>query len=101
VTRVTVAKIGDVPEGEGRVVEAAGKVLALFNVGGSYYAVDNTCPHRGGPLGEGELEGRTVRCPWHAWRWDVSTGGNVNNPAVSIACYPVIVDSGAIVVEMP
>jgi nitrite reductase (NADH) small subunit len=100
-TRVTVAKVGDVPEGEGRVVEAAGKVLALFNVAGSYYAVDNTCPHRGGPLGEGELEGRTVRCPWHAWGWDVGTGANVNNPAVSIACYPVSVDAGAIMVEMP
>jgi len=99
--RVEVGRVGDVPLGEGRVVEAAGKVLALFNVDGVYYAVDNTCPHRGGPLGEGDLDGRTVRCPWHAWSWDVGTGANVNNPAVKVACYPVTVAEGAILVELP
>ena len=58
--RVRVAAVGDVAAGEARVVEAAGKTLALFNVGGTYYAIDNACAHRGGPLGEGELDGR--RC---------------------------------------
>src|SRR2546427_7356751 len=53
---------------------------SLFNVDGTYYAINNSCAHRGGPLGEGELDGRVVTCPWHAWRWDVTTGANINNP---------------------
>src|SRR5919109_3378654 len=96
--RVRVAAVGDVPAGEGRVVEAAGKTLALFNVDGTYYAIDNSCAHRGGPLGEGDLEGRVVTCPWHAWRWDVTTGNNANNPAVKMASYRVRVDADGVYV---
>jgi nitrite reductase/ring-hydroxylating ferredoxin subunit len=99
--RVKVATVGEVPVGEGRAVEAAGRTLAVFNVDGTYYAIDNTCPHRGGPLGEGDLGGRTVRCPWHAWTWDVTTGANINNPAVTIACFPVTVEGDTILVEVP
>jgi 3-phenylpropionate/trans-cinnamate dioxygenase ferredoxin component len=99
--RVRLAAVEDVPAGEGRVVEAEGKDLALFNVEGTFYAIDNACAHRGGPLGEGDLEGRIVLCPWHAWRWDVTTGANANNPAVKMACFPVIVESGAVFVELP
>ncbi|HUO65184.1 MAG TPA: Rieske 2Fe-2S domain-containing protein, partial [Terriglobales bacterium] len=76
--RVRVAGVADVPAGEGRVVDAEGKALALFNVDGAFYVLDNACSHRGGPLGEGELEGTMVVCPWHAWRWDVKTGANAN-----------------------
>ena len=98
--RARVARVGDIAEGEARVVEVDGRTLALFNVGGSFYAIDNTCPHRGGPLGEGDLEGRIVLCPWHAWRWDVTTGNNANNPAVKVACYPVSVEGEAVFVEI-
>ena len=98
--RVKVAAVGDVPPGEGRVIEAEGKTLALFNVGGLYYALDNACAHRGGPLGEGDLDGRLVSCPWHAWRWDVTTGRNANNPAVTMACYPVHAEPAGIFVEL-
>ena len=99
--QVKVATTDEVPAGEGRVVEAAGKTLALFNVDGTYYALDNTCAHRGGPLGEGDLEGTVVTCPWHAWRWDVTTGANVNNPAVKMTCFPVKVENGEVLVELP
>ena len=99
--RVRVASTEEVPAGEGRVVEAGGKTLALFNVDGTFYAVDNTCAHRGGPLGEGELDGAIVTCPWHAWRWDVTTGANANNPAVKVACFPVAVEGGDVFVEVP
>src|SRR5712691_8014272 len=78
----------------------AGRSVALFNVEGRYYAVDNVCPHRGGPLGEGDLEGAVVSCPWHAWRWDVTTGANVNNPAIKLGCYPVVEEAGSIFVEL-
>ena len=98
--RVKVAEVGEVPEGEARVVEADGRTLALFNVSGAFYALDNACSHRGGPLGEGDLEGRLVTCPWHAWRWDVTTGRNANNPAVTMACYPVHAEPAGIFVEL-
>jgi len=99
--RVFVGQAADVPVGEGRVVEAEGKTLALFNVDGAFYALDNDCAHRGGPLGEGDLDGTVVVCPWHAWRWDVETGANANNPAVKIPCFPVSVDAGRVFVELP
>jgi nitrite reductase (NADH) small subunit len=99
--RVKVAMKNDLPEGEGRVVEAGGKTLAVFKVGGTYYAIDNTCTHRGGPLGEGELSGTVVTCPWHGWRWDVATGANANNPAVKVACFSVSVEGGDLFVELP
>jgi nitrite reductase (NADH) small subunit len=99
--RVRLAAVEDVAVGQGRVVEAEGKDLALFNVEGAFYAIDNACVHRGGPLGEGDLEGRIVLCPWHAWRWDVTTGANANNPAVKMACFPVVVEDGAVFVELP
>ena len=98
--RVRVAGKGEIPAGEGRVVDAEGRAIAVFNMDGQYYAIDNTCPHRGGPLGEGDLDGPVVSCPWHAWRWDVRTGANVNNPAVTVACYPVREDGGALFVEL-
>jgi len=99
--RVRVAAIEDVPAGQGRVVEAEGKDLALFNIDGAFYAIDNACAHRGGPLGEGDLDGTIVLCPWHAWRWDVTTGANANNPAVKMACFPVTVEDGVVFVELP
>ena len=99
--RVLIGQAADVPAGEARVVEADGKTLALFNVDGAFYALDNDCPHRGGPLGEGDLDGTVVVCPWHAWRWDVRTGANVNNPAVKMPCFPVSVDDGRVFVELP
>jgi nitrite reductase/ring-hydroxylating ferredoxin subunit len=99
--RTKVADVGELADGQARVVDVAGRTLALFNVGGVFYALDNACAHRGGPLGEGDLEGRLVVCPWHAWRWDVTTGRNANNPAVTMTCYPVRVEPDGVFVELP
>jgi len=99
--RVFIGPAADVPIGEGRVVEAEGKTLALFNVDGAFYALENACAHRGGPLGEGDLDGAVVVCPWHAWRWHVKTGANANNPAVKMPCFPVSLDDGRVFVELP
>ena len=71
---IKVAKVADLPEGSGKLIEAGGKQIALFNAGGKFFAIDNACKHRGGPLAEGELEGTTVTCPWHGWEYDVTTG---------------------------
>jgi nitrite reductase (NADH) small subunit len=99
--RVRVGNTADVLPGEGRMVEADGRPLALFNVGGRYYAIDNSCPHRGGPLAEGDLDGAVAVCPWHGWRWDVTTGANVNNPAIAVGCFPVTAGPDGIFVELP
>ena len=82
------------------MVDVAGHSLALFNVDGRYYAIDTECPHRGGPMAEGDVDGFVVSCPWHAWRWDLRTGANVNNPAVKLGCYHVVEDAGELYVEL-
>ena len=94
--KTKVAEVADLREGQAKVVDVAGRSVAVFNVGGRFYAIDNVCPHRGGPLGEGDVEGAIVICPWHGWRWDVTTGANANNPAVRVSCYPVTVEGGAV-----
>lgn len=89
---VTVAKTSAVASGTGLVAEVNGQAIAVFNVDGTYYAIDNTCVHRGGPLGEGDLEEETVTCPWHGWQFNVKTGACVNNPSASIKSYQVKVE---------
>ena len=98
--RTKIAETHELPPGQAKVVAAGGKTLALFNCDGTFYAVDNTCRHRGGPLGEGELEGTVVTCPWHGWQYDVTTGANAANPAVTIACFPVTVEGGTVYVDI-
>jgi len=70
---VKVAQVSDLQPGAGKVVMVKDRAIALFNVDGTFYAIDNICLHRGGPLGEGELEGCVVTCPWHGWQYDVKT----------------------------
>ena len=87
---VKVASAQEVPPGAARQVKVGGKTLALFNVGGAFYAIDDTCPHRGAPLSEGELHGHEVTCPWHAAGFDVTTGAHLCPPARSdVATYKV------------
>ena len=95
-----IGRAAEVPVATGRVFEAAGRTVAVFNVDGSFYAIDNECSHRGGPLGEGDLDGKVVLCPWHAWRWDVTTGANINNPAVKVACYAISERDGNLILEI-
>jgi nitrite reductase (NADH) small subunit len=89
---VRVTGTTDVKSGQGIVVEVNGKTLAVFNVDGAFHAIDNTCIHRGGPLGEGDLEGSVVTCPWHGWQYDVTTGACVTNPAAKVDRYEVKVE---------
>ncbi len=93
-----VASRGDIPAGSGKVVEVGGKTLAVFNCDGTFYATDNTCLHRGGPLGEGMLSGATVTCPWHGWEYDVKTGACTMDEAQKVATYPVKVEGDDILV---
>lgn len=97
---VTIGKAEDILAGSGFVAEVNGKSVAVFNVEGSYYAIDNTCLHRGGPLGEGELEGEVVTCPWHGWEYNVKTGACINNPSVCVKSYPVLVEGSELKVKL-
>ena len=96
----SVAKTGDVPSGEGRVVEVDGTSVALYNVGGEFYALDNTCIHRGGPLGDGICEGTTVTCPWHGWQYNVTSGECFNAPGDGVATYDVRVEGEDVQVKI-
>ena len=70
------ARLGELPEGAVRQVVLDGRAWALANVEGTIYALDNNCPHNGGPLGRGQLDGAVLTCPWHGWRWSVTSGAN-------------------------
>src|SRR5712692_7126014 len=98
---VKVARTEEVPVGTARMVEVNGKEIALFNVGGSFHAIDNTCTHVGGPLCEGEIEGTEVTCPWHGAVFDVTSGQVLGPPAPeSVARYSVRVAGSDIEVEV-
>ena len=97
---VRVAAVEDVPPGSGKVVQAGGRLLALFNVGGEFYALDNVCLHRGGPVGEGDVEGVVVTCPWHGFQYDVTTGRNVFDPEVGLETFAVRVTDGDVEVAV-
>ena len=77
---VKVARKSKLPENDGTYVEAEGNRIALFNLGGEIYALDNDCTHVGGPLSQGRIEGDQVECPWHGSRFDVRTGEVVEGP---------------------
>ncbi len=83
------AKKDEVPAGTIREFAVDGKTIALANVDGSFHAINNTCLHRGGPLGQGELEGKVVTCPWHGWQYDVTSGKVTMNPSVGVDSYAV------------
>ncbi|NKB80470.1 MAG: Rieske 2Fe-2S domain-containing protein [Nitrospirales bacterium] len=97
---IRVAGVEDVMPGKGIVAEVNGKSIAVFNVEGMLYAIDNTCVHRGGPLGEGDLDGEVVSCPWHGWEYNVKTGACVNNPSACVVSYPVQIDGSDVKVEV-
>lgn len=96
---VRAVKTAEVPPGTIRELQIDGKTVALANVEGKFYAIENTCLHRGGPLGQGVLEGKTVTCPWHGWDYDVISGKTVANPAVGVSCYKIEVRGEDIFVD--
>jgi 3-phenylpropionate/trans-cinnamate dioxygenase ferredoxin component len=98
---VKVAKSDEIAPGQGKLIEVEGKRIALFNVDEHFYAIDDTCTHRGGPLSEGVLNGREVTCPWHGAVFDVTTAEVLRPPAPrEVARYNVRVVGGDIEVEI-
>ena len=97
---VKVASTSELQPGQGKTVLAGDREIALFNCDGKFYALDNTCPHQGGPLGEGELDGTVVTCPWHGWRFDVCQGVSPINPAATVSKYEVKVEGDDVLVSV-
>ena len=97
---VKAAVTEELPPGSCKTVELSGLRIALFNVAGRFYAMSDTCAHRGGPLGEGALDGAIVTCPWHGWQYNVSTGACEANPRIQLSCYDVRVDGDEVMVAL-
>jgi nitrite reductase/ring-hydroxylating ferredoxin subunit len=76
-----IATVAEIPPGAAKQVTVNGRKLGVFNVGGTFYVLDDTCPHRGAPLFEGEVTGTEVTCPWHGARFDLATGKHLCPPA--------------------
>lgn len=95
---VRVAGAGDLKPGESKVVNVDGSEVALFNIDGKFFAVANTCPHKGGPLGEGLVEGDVVTCPWHGWRFNVKTGVSPVIPTAKVPTYQVKLEGNDVMV---
>jgi nitrite reductase/ring-hydroxylating ferredoxin subunit len=76
----TVARVGEIPAGEGRAFRVNDHMVAVFFVDGQYTAIDDICPHMGASLASGYVENGSVNCPWHDWRFNVCNGTWVNNP---------------------
>ena len=99
---IKVANTSDLPPGRGMVVEINGRPIALFNVNGEFYALDNTCMHRGGPLGEGFVDqsNLTVQCPWHGWVYSLASGAALFDPMAKVEKFEVKVEGDAVTVAL-
>ena len=113
--RYVVGRVADLPPGSRRLVQAGRFGVGVFNVNGRYYALNNHCPHAGGPLCLGEVTGTTeeagaykviwvrqgeiVSCPWHAWEFDIATGRTITEPTKAVRTYPVRVEDDQVILE--
>lgn len=95
------AALKDLPPGASCEVAVGGRVIALFNVDGVVHALDGVCPHAGGPLGQGQLNGCIVTCPWHGWQFDVTNGQHQLSPSLSHNGFPVKIEADEILVQLP
>lgn len=98
---IKVGSTSELAPGQAKKVEVNGKTIALFNLGGSYYAIDNTCTHRGGPLSEGDVEGQVVTCPWHGAKFNITSGEVLGPPArAGVASYCIRVTGSDVEIEL-
>jgi nitrite reductase/ring-hydroxylating ferredoxin subunit len=97
---IEVARLDELPPGSGTVVTIADKDVALFNVEGTVYAMENTCLHQGQSLGSSPLDGCVVTCRAHGWRYNVTTGNTLHVPDYGVQTYPVKVVEGKIMIAL-
>ncbi|MDA4125505.1 MAG: Rieske 2Fe-2S domain-containing protein [Thaumarchaeota archaeon] len=97
---VRVAEANEIEDGGSKVVQVDGKMLAIFRVKDQFFVLNNACLHRGGPLGEGDLDGYQITCPWHGWSYDVRTGAFGIIPPLKVKSYPARREGSSIMVEL-
>ena len=99
---IRVAAVAEIPSGRSKLIEAEGHRVAVFNVDGTFFAIADTCPHKGGPLSDGTLEGFEVTCPWHGAKFDIRTGRVLAPPATrGVQRYAIKIEGADIHVELP
>ena len=98
--KIEVAKTSELSPGSCKVVKIESQEIALYNVGGRFFATSNECIHQGGPLGEGCLNGKVITCPWHKWTFNVTTGENTKDSNSKVPCFPVTVEDDKVFIEM-
>jgi nitrite reductase (NADH) small subunit len=92
--------VAALPPGGATELVVGGQPVALFNVEGTFHALAGRCPHRGGPLGQGFLDGSRVSCPWHNYTFEITTGENVVSAGLRAARYEVKVEDGTVFVKV-
>jgi nitrite reductase/ring-hydroxylating ferredoxin subunit len=97
---INATKASELKPGNATVIAAGDREIALFNVDGKFHAIDNRCPHRDGPLADGVLDGNVVVCPWHGWRFDVTTGVSPVMKSVSVEKFEVAVEGDGVKVKV-
>jgi nitrite reductase/ring-hydroxylating ferredoxin subunit len=97
---VVVGRVSDFAPGAGKMVIVGGRHVALFRLGDQFFALDNMCLHRGGPLCEGPIAGEVVTCPWHGWSYQIRTGTMVQDPRVGVSTHQVRITGDAVAVRL-
>ena len=99
---VRIARCSDIPLREGRAVKVGNREIAIFNLGDRFLAIENRCPHKGGPLADGIVSGTTVVCPLHAWKLSLETGNGVNAPSASscVETFRTRVEDGTVLLDL-
>jgi nitrite reductase/ring-hydroxylating ferredoxin subunit len=91
-----VCKFAEIGFGEAKEVQVAGRNLAIFNIAGKLFAIDNTCPHMSAPLHNGSVTGKNVICRLHFWEFDITTGQSIDPPGHCVTTYPVKIERGVV-----
>lgn len=98
---IRIATVDEIPPGTGKEFVAGGRIVAVYNVGGEFQSLDGVCPHSGGPLANGKLDGAIVTCPWHGWQFDVTNGRHCLNSNLKQPCFALKIEGTEIWVEIP
>jgi nitrite reductase (NADH) small subunit/3-phenylpropionate/trans-cinnamate dioxygenase ferredoxin subunit len=97
-----VGEVDEIPEGKGISVQAGRRTIAVFRVGREFFAIHNTCPHKGASLADGMVvcEDKVVRCPWHHWNWSLESGRVEPDPSQGIRTYEIAVDGDDVILKV-
>lgn len=95
-----IARIREILPGQSKVIPVQGREIVVFNDGGTFYAVKNSCPHRGIPLDRGTVDAAVLTCPGHSWQFDLRTGDALEHPPMGVRCYRVEVRGDAVWIEI-